>query len=393
MDPLLALKFSANRLFQAFVLTALGVSLSGCLPSDVTEGDTRAEIKPPAATTPGSVDPENTVCDPFNTPPAQPDQGVLGKLFYLSDDQPRASNVSGVMDIGHELPALLYFNRLNIPTRPFDRGFYTQSGDLVSNANGDAIYEYFGLKLNTQLKLMPEDPVGDYQMAILSDDGAVLSVSQNGSTQVLVNNDGTHPTKMSCASQPITLDRNTRIDTELLYHQGPRFHIALVVMWRPWPTVASGIPVNDIECGRSGNSYFFDSSVTPPRPQARYYEMLERGWKVLNTGNYGLPSEDTNPCVPAEDPLEIFDVGIVANSQTAVTMTWETNVSANSKVIYKNVNTGVVLESSLDPAQVRSHSLQVTGLTSNTLYSFQAISTTAGGQIVTSDEKVIRTLR
>jgi len=368
----------------------LSLSLYGCLPSNVTEGETQADVEPSPVTPDVAVDPNNTVCDPFNTPPAHPDRGVLGKLFYLSDDQPRATGVMDVMNIGHQLPALLYFNRLNIPTRPFDRGFYTQAGDLITNANGESIYEYFGLKLNTQLKLMPEDPVGDYQMAILSDDGAILALNQNGTTTTLINNDGTHPTKMVCATTPITLDRNTKLNAEFLYHQGPRFHISLVVMWRPWPAAAE---LNDIECGKSGNSYFFDSTTTPPTPKTRYYEMLERGWKVLNAGNYALPSTDTNPCVPPEDTLDLFDAGLVGTTRTSTTMIWETNIGSTSKVIYKNVNTGVTGETNIDSNIVNSHSVFVDGLTPNTLYSFQAVSTTTSGQSITSDEKVVRTLR
>lgn len=68
------------------------------------------------------------------------------------------------------------------------------------------------------------DPEGDYQIALLADDGAVLQASDTGAGfTTLIDNDGTHPTKMACASRTVHMSRDSRIPIKLDYYQGPRY--------------------------------------------------------------------------------------------------------------------------------------------------------------------------
>lgn len=377
-----------------FVVSAVClVAVAGCLDGGSgSEGGTDGDGTP---NTHPTVDPTKTVCDPFQQQiQAKPDRGLISELFYLTDDQPRYSSVLDMMQFGHKVDSTLYFNRLDIPTRPFDRGFYTQSGDLITTINGNSLYEYFGLRFTSDLKLATGESPGAYQFAILADDGAILTLNIDGTDQVIVNDDGTHPTKMACASLPVNLSDGQTIPFKLIYHQGPRYHIALKVMWRPWPA-AGGDPVVDTWCNQSGNSLFFDSTQDPPAPQTAYYDLLSRGWKVLDSGNFKLPSGDPNPCAqqPVETPLEIQAVNFSGITQTSVTVNWTTNIPASSQVSYKVVSTGVTNLSALDSSLTTTHSVTVSGLSANTLYGVRAISTTPGGQNISSDEAAFRTLR
>jgi hypothetical protein len=338
--------------------------------------------------------PERTVCDPFNVGTTARYLGLVGNLVYLEDSQPRYTAVSDYVNNGTPISSTLYFDKLFVPTRAFDLGFYTQDGRLVLNQNDQPIYEYFGLRLETQLTLGDSEPEGWYQMAVLSDDGSRLSeIKSDGSTEVIVNNDGTHPTRMGCSSKAVYMTRSTKMRTLIEYYQGPRYHISLVVMWRPLPDGADpNAATVDVECGRSGNSRYFNSAVVPSAPTATYYDMLTRGWKPLDNENYYFPEQASNPCA-VEDPLLLTNFAINSTTRTSVTVSWATSLPADSKIEVKNVTTGVIVTSPLDSNLVTAHTATVSGLSPNTLYSVRAISASASGQTAVSSESAFRTPR
>lgn len=381
-------------------LVLLAVVLAGCLP----EFDSGSESGTIVVTEPGAPplsDPERTICDPFNQGPVARDRGLIGHLLYADQVNQSPSNwtVEDYMDQAHVIQNQLYFDRLYIPTRPFDRGFYLQSGTQVLNHMGEPIYEYFAVRLESELQLTSVEQPGWYQLGLLADDGATLSRKDDGlGEQILVNNDGIHSTKMACGQQPVWLDHNTRIPIVAKYFQGPRYHISLVMLMRPIegatdPHVVPAVPPES-ECGRSGNSRYFDSTKDPVVPQTAFYEMQSRGWKVPENGNFYFPEPSySNPCVPDEEVLAISNFFLVANTRTEVTWKWDSNVAGSSQLEVKNVATGAITFSNEVPGPTTSHQLSVTGLTANTIYSFRAITRTPSGQIAYSDERAIRTPR
>lgn len=198
---------------------------------------------------------------------------------------------------------------------------------------------------------------------------------------------------MGCAVKSIYMDHATKKNIVLSYFQGPRYHIALSVLWRPLPDDQNPMdPVNDVECGHSGNSRYFDSTQVPSEPTTVYYEMLERGWKPLSNENYYFPEQATNPCA-VEDPLLLTNFSLLSTTRTDVSVSWNTSIPSNSQLEIKNVNTGQVLQSSIDSNLVTFHSMTFSGLTSNTLYSIKAISQSSDGQRVESNEAAFRTPR
>lgn len=379
------------------ILTISTFFVAGCLTESGTGTESGSTVvsepdnSPPASP---AADPERTVCDPFKTnSPQARDRGLIGNLFYLTDDQPRYGNLADFLDNAHVAEANIYLDRLFIPTRPFDRGFYTQAGSLVTNASGTTLYEYFGLHMESQLQLGPNEPAGYYQLATLADDGAIVKIPDgNGGWKVIVNNDGTHATKMSCASEAIYLDANTKIPVVIDYYQGPRYHISLVSMWRPWPDGVSNTVVDPL-CEHQGNDLFFDSTKDPVEPKPAFYELLARDWKVLENTNYFFPDQAENPCVPAEQPLAITTFTLSNVQRDRVTLNWTTNIASTSQGTWKNVSTLASGTTAVDSTLVQTHSLTITGLAANTLYSVKAISTTPGGQNAVSDERAFRTPR
>ncbi len=384
-----------TRLAHALFVIALAFNITGCLTEGIGQVDNTDVVGAPGEVPmPPLTPPERTVCDPFNAGVSARDRGLVGNLLYLEDHQPRYTSARDYITNGTPVQSTLYFDKLYIPTRAFDLGFYTQDGTLVLNQHDQPLYEYFGLRLESQLQLAPGEAAGWYQMAALSDDGSVLSLkSSDGVLTPLIDNDGTHPTRMGCAMKSVYLNAGERLPFVMEYYQGPRFHISMVLLWRPLPAGADpNAAVSDVECGRSGNGRYFNSTVIPSAPTATYYEMLVRGWKPLSNQNYYFPEQASNPC-GIQNPLIISNFSIISTTQTSVPVTWVTNQPSTTQARVKDVVTGAIIQSAFDPTLTTNHTATITGLTANTLYALTGTSTIPGQQSTTSDEIAFRTPR
>lgn len=388
---------------KAAILTSLFVN-TGCLSDSRSGGESGSQIieEPtpnPVPPVPPLTSPERTICDPFNQGSAYQDRGLVGHLLYFDREEgvvPAYSGVEDFMQNAEVVPSAIYFDRLFIPTRPWDRPFVTQAGETITNSYGTPVYEYFALRLESQLKLAQGQLPGYYQIALMSDDGSTMSwKNTDGTESLFIDNDGDHSTKMKCSMEPVYLDQNSNIPFVLKYYQGPRYHISMVMMMRPMPDPDDADrPLYDPECDKMGNDRFFDSTQTPVAAKPRFYEILSRGWQVLENDNFRFPEQAANPCVSEEAPLVISAFNVETLSRNSVTLTWSTNLPSNGEILFKQIGgtaTGTVQAE--NPGLQTSHRAVVTGLSPNTLYSFQAISRTSSGQQAVSDEKAIRTSR
>jgi hypothetical protein len=369
--------------------------LSGCLTEGSgNEGGTEIVGDPSNAPAPPLTPPERTLCDPFNTGGTAADRGLVGNLVYLEDSQPRYTSARQYIENGTPVQSTIYLDKLFIPTRRFDLGFFTQDGTLVLNSNNQPLYEYFGVRMESELQIAATEPEGWYQLSTLSDDGSVVSLKNtDGSLSPLVSSDGNHPTRMGCATKSIYMTRGQKVPIVLEYYQGPRYHISMVLMWRPLPAGADpNAAVSDIQCGQQGNSMYFDYNTVPSTPTPTYYDLLTRGWKPLENENYHFPAQASNPCA-AEDIIQVSNFTIDSSTRDSVTVSWVTNVPGTSQVEVKNVISGVVVSSPLVTARTTSHTVTVSGLSSNTLYAVRGISTSAVGDTASSDERAFRTPR
>jgi hypothetical protein len=237
-------------------------------------------------------DDSNPVCDPFEGGQISSGQGLWARLKYLPESAPRYEHVQDYMTHGVDPGVDIYFNQLFTATRPFDRGFIRQDGSPIQTEAGNLLYEYFGLHFESKVKLAAGDLPGRYQFAVISDDGSILRVKENGSFSTLINNDMVTPSRMACASSMISMDSNSRLPIEVDYFQGPRFHISLILLWRHIPDSEGPSPdLSDWLCGNSGNDLFFDSTQSPPAPSQHWINLLGRGWKVLTPANFELHPE------------------------------------------------------------------------------------------------------
>jgi hypothetical protein len=288
---------------SAVLLVGASFVLTGCLPPNAPSG--------------------GTAC-PYNTGPeaVSPENGLVASLYYLNASQPRYSEVEDYIQYGNEDPATLYFNQLNVPTRDYLQGFPTQNGSALTTSQGNPLYEYFALRFESQIRLAQGDQSGRYQFAVLSDDGAIMSINQSGQSgqsgqqgqglQEFINNDGITDSRLRCANQGINFDATTSLPIQIDYFQGPRYNLSLMLLWREVPETScssgrdgdqdSDQNLYDVACDQAGNDAFFDWQNNPATPTPLWLGMLNRGWKVVGPDNFFLPTP-TQPCAsPSPSP-------------------------------------------------------------------------------------------
>lgn len=281
------------------VLTSLGLASCFSNGESVEAGSSLVTIGNPG-------DPGNTVCDPLSgSNPTAPDQGLYSQLYYLNEDEPPLYSAQDYVDGAHAAGLDLFFSELNVPTRMFNQGFFTQSGVPLTTPGGNTLYEYFGLHFESVIQLGPNDPAGQYQFALLSDDGSIMRINAGGGAAGggpytdFLNNDGVHPSKFKCAQSHLDFSASTRLPVELVYYQGPRYHISLMLLWRKLTPeqLQSSNPYAHAACDQSSNTAFFDPATAPPTPTAGWNQILADGWKVLGPENFKLPAAaPRNPC-------------------------------------------------------------------------------------------------
>ncbi len=177
------------------------------------------------------------VCDPFTA--ADRCGGGIGLIGYIYH-HPGGKDLQSYIEKGTRLKSMIQLSSLDIAPRAWTAGFPGPNGVLMDEKN-EILNEYFAFDLRGNLTLPGFMPVGEYQFAIASDDGAVLDFG--GST--IINNDGTHAVEWKCTETPITLIHGASHPVRLRYFQGPRVEIALQVFIRPWDQFYRGCGQNE----------------------------------------------------------------------------------------------------------------------------------------------------
>lgn len=215
-------------------------------------------------------------------------------------------------------PETIYLSDVNVPTRSFTDGFTGSNGASLKDNNGNILIEYFGLKMESLLKLGPNDPEGNYELATLSDDGTVLQIKENGQWKTVINNDGSHSTQMGCMNHMISMTKDSRIPVRIFYNQGPRFMLANVLIWNyagSSTTMSANGSGTHVFCGR-GNNFDYWNGYSKSEPGTWLQELTTEGWKIVAPVNYQLPDDEVNPCSYSKyDVSPTITSEVVGNSQ------------------------------------------------------------------------------
>jgi hypothetical protein len=137
----------------------------------------------------------------------EPDRMIVADLYQLAPDTQKLPDYTLLKSIKK-----ICLSQLDIKVRTFSEGF-----PGVAN-----LFEWFSLDANFIVKV-PLD--GVYEVKLIADDGANLYIAD----QKVIDNDGIHPVEEKSGTANLkTGDVNFRVS----YFQGPRFDIALELMWK-----------------------------------------------------------------------------------------------------------------------------------------------------------------
>jgi hypothetical protein len=338
------------------LLLMFTLSLPGC--SNILNPEAKLEDSQTYSTFDANMYPMNKlICDPLGEPgtAVDPGQGLIGRLYYLLQGE-RYYSVPEYLSFGVRSSQKLFFSELNVPTRKFDTGFPIQTGGVVKNDTGSDLFEFFALQFSSILVLRPDQAEGYYELALLSDDGAVFKVREdNGQYVAYVSNDGDHPTRFGCGTKPILMNRDSEHVISVEYYQGPRYHISLIPMWRK---VSEG-DLADPLCGHTGNEAFFDYNNNST-PTAKYNELLARGWEPIQHSNYRLPASAAfNPCASTAPAPGISNFKVESDFDGGLQVSWTTDLPTSGQVLYKNLSSGVEVLTLSDNVLKTSHLISI----------------------------------
>lgn len=285
--------------------------LSGCIygenkqffeASTASQSSYSEPVIPLADPTPVATPTPPPVCNPFGSGSGGTKtsaDGIKAKMYYYNSSDLGVYPTSHATDFyahGHMANADFYFNDFDVPTRAFDQGFQLEDGSLLATDDGTKLFEYFAFDFKTSIRLPQGSGTKVKQFALMADDGATLIV-QDPVTQVWtkqVNDDGQHASRLACGTNPVQVSSEFSVPIELQYFQGPRYHIALVLLWRDWQ--GSSFDPNDPWCGQSGNSLFFNSTTIPSTPSDAWIDLMSR-WEVVPSDVFHIDADQgVNPC-------------------------------------------------------------------------------------------------
>lgn len=349
------------------IIIGIAVLMSGCLAQEGFRSSSQGKMAFDVNLYPLN----KLVCDPMD--PNAPSPGLYGglraDLYYRAAGQPRWYSVEDYISKGKKSEKYFFFTELNVPTRLFSLGFPLETGEVIKNDEGENLIEYFALRFSTIVKLGPNDQEGDYELALLSDDGAIWRVrDENGKYKAVVNSDGDHSTSLACGKDVIHMKKDTELVVQLDYYQGPRTEIALIPLWRR----IEGKRKSEPECGTIGQRVWFDY-LDNSKPTKKWHDLLARGWKPLSPANYEQPNTVAfNPCYDGGVKPEITDLE-VNGDDGRIYAYWQTTVPATSQIRIVNVETEEEILTESDNVIRRSHEVYYFNLPRGD-YRVQAIS-------------------
>ena len=276
-----------------------------------TDATKPKDVDPPPVDVKPPVPSDKDICDPLKEEGEEITlgYGLVGKLY---DGAPnKIQHFSELLSKGKALDGAIYMSNLNIPTRKFDKGFPRENGQMVMNGMGKTLIENFGIEFTGSLELMNDDEPGYYEVGVIGDDGVILDLNKGPNPEELKNLiDGDHTTssKFFCSKYLVRMEKGKAMPLRLRYFQGPRYHIALVMIWRKVDSLSAGNdtfiksqlknPIKETRCGIAGNNFFFDPESNS-HPQMEYQDMMNPEkrvvpWKIVKHKNLRLPAGYSN---------------------------------------------------------------------------------------------------
>jgi hypothetical protein len=137
--------------------------------------------------------------------------------YYLDPSKSTVVNDSFLVD------------QIDTPARSYLQGVpHLEHEMLIDPRTNNELNEYYSISYNGYIHTDSLSYQGTYQIALLSDDGVVLSIDGNK----VINNPTDHAPTFNCAQDVITFEAGKPVSLKLDYYQGPRSLVANSLMWR-----------------------------------------------------------------------------------------------------------------------------------------------------------------
>lgn len=346
---------------------------------------------------------EDYVCEPFDSSATSisGSSGLKGKLAYYDVKTEadvtaaRALSVKQYWDESNShiiRPSQnLYFNQINVIPMKFDSGFTAANGSVLKKLDSQTLVEWFGIKYETLLTLKADQAEGYYKLASISDDGVIVEANIENKWVEIINNDGTHSPRFMCQfqqgqNQALYLSRNSKIPLRIYYHQGPKVHIANMLLMKHLGTQIPSTSV--VGCENDNNTKLFSDPVSGPTvPSQTYIDLLNAGWGVIAKENFLLPNEEINPCTQnqlkvvsdsAFPAIVIEGKHLVSQGKVALEFfsSFASQAEVSLSIVENNVET--LLASKLSSSEVfdtdkHKHSILLSGISSDSKYKLDVV--------------------
>lgn len=165
----------------------------------------------------------------------EPGKGLLGKVYEICQNNRNNTCVLPNFDTLGEPHSTLIACELDVPNTYFSEGFPGLDSTLV---------EWFGIRWTGKI-VAPT--AGLYKFKIASDDGSKLYINGN----LVIDNDGVHAIRSRTGNIQLTAGEH---DIAVEYFQGPRWYIALQLLWTPPGGVEVIIPKSSFVLPRNPNA-------------------------------------------------------------------------------------------------------------------------------------------
>ena len=159
--------------------------------------------------------------------------GLKATLFAIRKQYVTRVNESSIVSL-LQYKKLIHIERFivdNIHTAPraSNLGVVDRVGKYIDDPrSGGELLEDYIIKYDGQLSVDDEQDEGEYEFAMMSDDGVLLKIGR----KTIVRNTKLHSPTISCGIETINLQKGEAHDFKLYYHQGPRDSVANALYWR-----------------------------------------------------------------------------------------------------------------------------------------------------------------
>jgi hypothetical protein len=174
----------------------------------------------------GSGNDDEVSCEEYKS-------GLKAGLYALKTKYINRSNRRSIRSLLNlrKLISIDYFTaeEVNTPNRNYAQGVVGREAEyIIDPRSGNELLENYIIKYQGQIVVNDKRDEGKYEFALLSDDGVILKLDNKR----IIQTNKVHAVRFSKGRKKINMKINKPVNLDLYYYQGPKNHVANVLLWR-----------------------------------------------------------------------------------------------------------------------------------------------------------------